>query len=151
MRILTLSIVLGLSSVSPALVGCSLGSSTAQTSLPLNSQAPTTPIAMLLAQPMPAVASDLTQGPETGEVYTLVGEVQQVVPLVGGQMYELGDSSGRIWVLSEMEVLAVGDRVLLEGVLIYERIPLADREQGEYYVIEQQQLEVQVAQPSAVP
>lgn len=133
------TLLLGLAALAMVVGGCDrFGSRTAQTPLGFQSQIPTTPIAALLAESAP---------PEPTITYGLMGEVQQVAPLVTGQMYALEDGSGTIWVLSETGGLAVGDRVLLEGSLAYESIPLAGQEQGEHYVIETAQLEVKAADP----
>jgi len=113
-------------------VGCtSLGGiANSNDRLELPSQDPTTPIQALL------------QPPQTPESHRLTGQVQQIAPLVQGQVYQLQDSTGSIWVLSQGSGLTVGDRVLIQGTPTYQSIPLAGREQGEVYVIEQQQLAV---------
>ena len=118
-----------------ALVGC--GSPVSQGSPQgLRSDIPTTPIATLATfNPVP--------DPETTS-YALVGEVRQVAPLVQGQVYELQDGSGSIWVLSSgTDLLQPGDRVLLHGFLRYESVPLAGADQGEHYVVEEKQVQVQ--------
>lgn len=131
------TLLLGLAALALAVGGCDrFGSRTAQAPPGFQSQIPTTPIAALLAESAPT---------EPATTYGLVGEVKQVAPLVTGQMYALEDGSGTIWVLSETGGLAVGDRILLEGALAYESIPLAGQEQGEHYVIETAQVEVQSA------
>lgn len=80
----------------------------------------------------------------TGTDVTYVeGEVVAIAPLVGGQMYQLRDRTGDIWVVTADPTVRVGDRLVLEGILQYESVPLANQEQGDFYLQEQERLEQQ--------
>lgn len=71
----------------------------------------------------------------------LEGKVAHRVPLLGWQMYQLQDTSGRIWVLTDQKDLQLNDKVLIKGNVRYQSIPLARKDFGEAYVREQQQIE----------
>jgi uncharacterized protein YdeI (BOF family) len=72
----------------------------------------------------------------------LQGKVEKVVPLLQQQkVYQLSDSTGKIWVITKQNNLKVKDQVLIKGVLRYKSIPVGGKELGEFYVEEQQQLE----------
>lgn len=64
------------------------------------------------------------------------GKVGQQAAIVGGTVYELQDSTGKIWVVSRQAAPKVGEEVSIQGVLRYESIPLNGKEQGSLYVEE---------------
>lgn len=69
------------------------------------------------------------------------GEIVAIAPLLTGQMYQVRDRTGQIWVVSPAADLRVGDRVVIEGAVQYESIPLGGQERGELYLEEQQRLD----------
>lgn len=71
----------------------------------------------------------------------LQGKVANLIPLVEGQVYQLQDTSGTIWVLTTQTDLQPGNEVLLKGKVRYKSIPLAGKDFGEVYIEEQEQLE----------
>lgn len=71
----------------------------------------------------------------------LQGKVTAIVPLLEQKVYQLQDSTGKIWVLTEQTNLQISDQVMIKGTIRYESIPLAGQEFGEVYIYEQQQLE----------
>ena len=70
----------------------------------------------------------------------LQGKVVKQVPLVERQVYQLQDSTGIIWVLTNQTNIQQGEQILVEGKLRYESIPLAGKDFGELYIEEQEQL-----------
>ncbi len=76
----------------------------------------------------------------TATVY-LQGTVGDRAPLLQGQLYELQDPTGSIWVLSSNKTLKTGDRIRVKGQVRYQAIDLAGQDQGEAYIEEQQQLQ----------
>jgi hypothetical protein len=78
--------------------------------------------------------------PELDTVY-LQGKVVKLVPLLERQVYQLQDSTGSIWVLTNQTSLQLEDKVLIKGNIRYRSIPLAGKDFGEVYVEEQKQLE----------
>jgi hypothetical protein len=78
---------------------------------------------------------------DKSKVY-LQGKVEKLVPLLQQQkVYQLSDSTGKIWVLTKQSNLKVKSQVLIKGILRYKSIPLGGKELGEFYVEEMQQLE----------
>lgn len=71
----------------------------------------------------------------------LRGKVTRQVPLVNWMVYQLQDSTGTIWVLTQKTELQLKDQVLIKGKMHYQSIPIAGKDFGEIYVEEQQQLE----------
>ncbi len=76
----------------------------------------------------------------TSTVY-LKGQVSDRVPLINAQVYQLQDSTGKIWVLTNKSTPKIGDRVYIKGQVRYEKIPISGQEFGEAYIEEQQQLD----------
>ena len=75
----------------------------------------------------------------TATVY-LQGTVGDRVPLLKGQVYQLQDQTGKIWVLSSKRDLQSGDLIRIKGLVRYEAIEIAGQDRGEVYIEEQQQL-----------
>jgi len=71
----------------------------------------------------------------------LRGKVVRQVPLVDWRMYQLQDSTGKIWVLTNKADLRLQDQILIQGKVRYHSIPIEGKDFGEVYVEEQQQLE----------
>lgn len=71
----------------------------------------------------------------------LQGKVAKQVPLLERRVYQLQDSTGTIWILTNRTGLQLEDKVLIKGNVRYQSIPLAGKEFGEVYVEEQEQLE----------
>ncbi|WP_238361170.1 hypothetical protein [Iningainema tapete] len=63
------------------------------------------------------------------------GKVEKLVPLVQRQAYQINDSTGKIWVVSNQN-LKEGDHVVVKGKIRYQSIPLAGKEYGEMYLEE---------------
>jgi hypothetical protein len=70
----------------------------------------------------------------------LQGTVGDRAPLLQGQVYELQDKTGKIWVLSPKANLQTGTAVLIQGEVRYEAIQVEDQNLGEVYIEEQQQM-----------
>jgi uncharacterized protein YdeI (BOF family) len=119
-----------------ALAGCQVASSNGTPALA--PAMPSTPIQQVrqaqpsssAAQPTPTSGATLASG---AAVY-LQGTVGDRVPLAGGSLYELEDSSGKIWVQTKGPAPDPGQTVALKGIVRYRSIPLNGQEQGEVYV-----------------
>ncbi|MBW4637362.1 MAG: DNA-binding protein [Gloeocapsa sp. UFS-A4-WI-NPMV-4B04] len=85
--------------------------------------------------------SDIKPQQDNNATVYLQGKVAHHVPLLGWQMYQLQDPSGKIWVLTDQKDLQLNDKVLIKGNVHYQSIPLAGKDFGEAYVRQQQQLE----------
>jgi uncharacterized protein YdeI (BOF family) len=76
----------------------------------------------------------------------LQGKVSKQVPILKGQLYELEDSTGKIWVLSSVEPgkgrrSKPGQQIRIKGKVRYQDIDIAGQNLGEAYIEEQQRLE----------
>lgn len=78
----------------------------------------------------------------TQTVY-LQGTVGDRAPLLDGQLYQLKDSTGSIWVLSQTQGLDTGEQIRIRGRVRYQEIEVAGQDLGEVYIEEQQQLELE--------
>lgn len=74
-----------------------------------------------------------------GSTVQLQGQVGDRIPLIDAQVYELQDSTGKIWVLTTDRSLSTGEQVQIQGKIRIEPIPITDPEARDVY-IEQQQL-----------
>lgn len=73
------------------------------------------------------------------ETVRLQGQVGARAPLLKGQVYELQDRTGKVWVLSPMTNLKTGDSIMIQGRVRYEAIEIAGQNLGEVYIEEQRQ------------
>ena len=78
--------------------------------------------------------------PEKGNGTTvrLQGKVVQQIPLAGWQMYQLQDSTGKIWVLTKRTDVRLQTARSIEGKVYFQSIRIAGQDFGEIYVEEQQ-------------
>lgn len=86
----------------------------------------------------------------TSTVY-LQGQVSDRAPLINAQVYQLQDSTGKIWVLTDKATPKVGDRVYVKGQVRYEKIPIDGQDFGEAYIEEQEQLDPDTQKKEAAP
>lgn len=68
----------------------------------------------------------------------LKGQVVDRVPLLGAEVYQLQDETGKIWVLTKDANLKSGERLLVKGKVRFESAPIAGQELGEAYIEEHQ-------------
>ncbi len=65
------------------------------------------------------------------------GQVERQVPLLQRRVYQINDSTGKIWVITNQTALRDGEQVVFKGKIRYQSIPLAGKEFGEVYLEEQ--------------
>jgi hypothetical protein len=65
------------------------------------------------------------------------GKVEKEVPLIQRRAYQINDSTGKIWVVTNQANLKEGAPVVIKGKLRYQSIPLAGQEFGEVYIEEE--------------
>ncbi|GAB1543402.1 hypothetical protein NUACC21_60760 [Scytonema sp. NUACC21] len=65
------------------------------------------------------------------------GQVEKKVPLLKQQAYQIKDSTGKMWVITNQTGLKEGDTVAIKGKIRYKSIPLAGKEYGEVYLEEE--------------
>ncbi len=64
------------------------------------------------------------------------GKVERKVPLLEQQMYQIDDSTGKVWVLTNQKSWKIGDKVVVKALPQYESIPISGAELGEVYLEE---------------
>ncbi|MGI2909242.1 hypothetical protein [Tolypothrix sp. VBCCA 56010] len=73
---------------------------------------------------------------DKGTVY-IQGKVNSSVPLVKQQVYQINDSTGKIWVLTNQTDWKEGQSVVVKAKVNYQSIPLGGKEFGEIYLEEE--------------
>lgn len=68
------------------------------------------------------------------KIVYLRGTVGDRVPLVDGTVYELQDSTGKVWILTKGQPPNSGEETLIKGIVRYKSILLDGRDQGSLYV-----------------
>ncbi|MFO5528218.1 MAG: hypothetical protein ACLBM1_10380 [Cuspidothrix sp.] len=64
------------------------------------------------------------------------GKVEKTAPLIKQKAYQINDSTGKIWVITNQGNFQIGEQVVLKGNVQYQSIPLAGQEYGEIYLEE---------------
>ena len=77
-----------------------------------------------------------------GKVVYLTGKVSHTAPFVGNSAYKLQDDTGSVWVVTENSTPILGKVISIKGKIQYQSLPFAERELGDFYVIELEQLEL---------
>lgn len=65
------------------------------------------------------------------------GKVEKKAPLMKQWAYQINDSTGKIWVVTNQKNLSEGAQVVIKGKIRYRSIPLAGKELGEVYLEEE--------------
>ncbi|AFY33093.1 hypothetical protein [Calothrix sp. PCC 7507] len=79
---------------------------------------------------------DIKPGKDDSATVYVQGKVERQVPLMQRWAYQINDSSGKIWVVTNQTDLAEGKDMVVKGKVRYKSIPLAGKEFGEIYVEE---------------
>lgn len=80
---------------------------------------------------------DLKAQQEDGKTLYVQGKVEKRVPLLNRYAYQINDSTGKIWVVTNQTGLRQGVQVVIKGKVRYQSIPLGDKEYGEVYIDEE--------------
>ncbi|ARV63089.1 hypothetical protein BZZ01_17690 [Nostocales cyanobacterium HT-58-2] len=64
------------------------------------------------------------------------GKVEKRVPLLNRYAYQIDDSTGKIWVVTNQTGLREGEQVVIKGKVRNKSIPIAGKEYGEVYIEE---------------
>ncbi len=65
------------------------------------------------------------------------GKVEKYAPLIKKWVYQINDSTGKIWVVTNQINLKEGEQVVFKAKVHYQSIPLAGKEFGEVYLEEE--------------
>lgn len=80
---------------------------------------------------------DLKAQQQGGKTLYVQGKVEKRVPLLNRYAYQINDSTGKIWVVTNQTGLRQGAQVVIKGRVRYQSIPLGDKEYGEVYIDEE--------------
>jgi hypothetical protein len=69
----------------------------------------------------------------------LQGKVIKVAPFLGSGAYQIHDTTGSIWVLTEKGLPQPGAEIAIQGQVKYQPIPIGRQEMGEMYILELEQ------------
>jgi hypothetical protein len=86
--------------------------------------------------------SAIEQKKDGAKVY-LQGSVTHKAPFLGSGAYQLEDNSGSVWIVTTAPLPPIGKEALIKGKVQYESLPLADRDWGEFYILELKRLETE--------
>lgn len=75
-----------------------------------------------------------------GKTAILTGKVVRLAPLVDNTAYQIKDSTGKIWVVTTQSPPQLDKQIEIKGKIEYQSLPFADRELGEFYIVELEQL-----------
>lgn len=77
--------------------------------------------------------------PQQGNQATVYiqGKVSKQAPLIKQRLYQIDDTTGKIWVVTNQTNLKEGQQVVFKGKVRYKSIPLAGKEFGEVYLEEE--------------
>ena len=64
------------------------------------------------------------------------GKVERKVPLLERQIYQIDDSTGKIWVLTNQKGWKVGEKVVVKAIPQFQSIPISGTDLGEVYLEE---------------
>ncbi|MEO1431071.1 MAG: hypothetical protein AAFS12_00605 [Cyanobacteria bacterium J06632_19] len=64
------------------------------------------------------------------------GKVERKVPLLKQQMYQIDDSTGKVWVLTNQKTWKVGDKIVVKALPQYQSIPISGTDLGQVYLQE---------------
>jgi len=79
---------------------------------------------------------DLKPQQNDGTTVYIQGQVEKRVALVKQYAYQINDSTGKIWVVTNQTGLREGEQVVIKGKVRYQSIPLGGKEYGEVYIEE---------------
>lgn len=77
---------------------------------------------------------------KVGKTVYITGKVAHLAPFIDNAAYQIEDSTGRIWVVTQKKAPALGQIITIEGKIEYQSLPFAERELGDFYLIELEQL-----------
>lgn len=75
-----------------------------------------------------------------GRTVYLTGRVVQIAPLIDNAAYQLQDNTGKVWVVTSHNSPQLDRQIKIEGKIEYQSLPFAERELGDFYIIELEQL-----------
>lgn len=83
---------------------------------------------------------------KVGKTVYLKGEVVHLAPLVDTSAYQIEDFTGRAWVVTTKVAPQIGQKINIKGKIEYQSLPFAERELGDFYIVELEQLESSISE-----
>lgn len=106
------------------------------------------PVGLIGCQPASISLEDVSAEKIDRTVY-LTGMVRQIAPLVDSNAYQIEDSTGKIWVVTNHHPPQLGQVIKIEGKIRHQSLPFDNLEWGDFYVVELEQLPLPVEEKSS--
>ncbi len=94
------------------------------------------PLAYLSFAFPPSISVEQLQEKTEGTVIYLQGIVRNQAPFLDQGAYQLEDTTGKVWVITSHPLPKTGEQIALKGKVVYQSIPIAGQELGEFYLVE---------------
>jgi hypothetical protein len=83
------------------------------------------------------ITIDRVASQKSGKIVYLTGQVTHLAPFLDNKgAYQLQDNRNRIWVVTQNSLPAKNSQITIKGKIEYQSLPFAERDLGEFYVIE---------------
>ena len=92
----------------------------------------------------PLISIEDISSKKIGRTVYLTGKVVHLAPLLDNAAYQLDDTTGKIWVVTTQNPPEFGQQIEIKGKIEYQSLPFADRELGDFYAIELEQMPLPV-------
>jgi hypothetical protein len=77
---------------------------------------------------------------KVGKTVYLTGKVVHLAPFIGNGAYQMEDGTGKIWVVTAQTLPQANQQIKIKGKIEYQSLPFANREWGDFYLVELEQL-----------
>lgn len=78
---------------------------------------------------------------KVGKTVYLTGKVVHLAPFVDNTAYQIEDNTGKVWVVTSQSPPKLEQTLSIKGKIAYQSLPFAERELGDFYIIELEQLD----------
>ena len=92
----------------------------------------------------PLISIEDISSKKIGRTVYLTGTVADLAPLIDNAAYQLEDTTGQIWVVTTQNPPKFGQQIEIKGKIEYQSLPLSERELGDFYVVELEQMPLPV-------
>ena len=97
-------------------------------------------LSILVSCKPPQIETSQVSQRKVGKTIYITGKVAHLAPFIDRAAYQIEDSTGRIWVVTQKKAPALGQIITIKGKIEYQSLPFAERELGDFYLIELEQL-----------
>lgn len=92
----------------------------------------------------PLISIEDISSNKIGKIVYLTGTVVHLAPLLDNAAYQIEDPTGEIWVVTTQNPPKLGQQIEVKGKIEYQSLPFAERELGDFYLVELEQLPLPV-------